>query len=187
MVSGYVTRTRPQTEVRQVTELGIKRLPAAPLFAILPVISGVHLMAISSAYLWFKALHIAFMVTWFAGLFYIPRLFIYHSEASDETDLARFSVMESRLFIIMTIGAALTTLFGLLLLWLNPVLLEQNWFQVKLVFLAAMFVYHYRCYRWIDVLASGDLPDNTRWLRWFNEIPVLFLVGVICLAVIKPF
>ena len=144
-------------------------------------------MTISSAYLWFKALHIAFMVTWFAGLFYIPRLFIYHSEASDEPGLARFSIMERRLFIIMTIGAALTTLFGLLLLRVNPALLDQRWFQVKLVFLAAMFVYHYRCYRWIGILASGDLPDNTRWLRWFNEIPVLFLLGVICFAIIKPF
>lgn len=144
-------------------------------------------MALSSAYLWFKALHIAFMVTWFAGLFYIPRLFIYHTEATERADRARFTVMERRLFIIMSIGAALTTLFGLLLLWVSPSLLNQGWFQLKLAFLAGMFVYHYRCHRWIGVLERGNLPADTRWLRWFNEVPVIFLLGVICLAIVKPF
>lgn len=144
-------------------------------------------MAISSAYLWFKALHIAFMVTWFAGLFYLPRLFIYHVESTEAADQARFTVMERRLFIIMSIGAALTTVFGLLLVWVNPVLLQQGWFQLKLLLLAGMFTYHYRCYRWILSLASGRLPDDTKWLRWFNEIPVIFLLGIICLAVVKPF
>ena len=67
-------------------------------------------MQISSAYLWFKALHIAFMVTWFAGLFYLPRLFIYHAEAADDISRERFNVMERRLFIIMTIGAVLTAI-----------------------------------------------------------------------------
>ena len=144
-------------------------------------------MAISSAYLWFKALHIAFMVTWFAGLFYIPRLFIYHTEATESADRTRFTLMERRLFIIMSIGAVLTTLFGLLLLWVNPTLLGQGWFRLKLAFLAGMFFYHYRCHRWIGALASGNLPPDTRWLRWFNEIPVIFLLGVVCLAIVKPF
>lgn len=144
-------------------------------------------MAISSAYLWFKALHIAFMVTWFAGLFYLPRLFIYHTEATEKADRSRFTLMERRLFIIMSIGAALTTLFGLLLLWVNPALLQQGWFHLKLAFLAGMFFYHYRCHRWVTVLASGDLPPDTRWFRWFNEIPVVFLLGVVFLAVVKPF
>ena len=144
-------------------------------------------MAISAAYLWLKALHIAFMVTWFAGLFYIPRLFIYHTEATEAADRARFTVMERRLFIIMSIGAALTTILGLLLLQVNPALWERGWFQVKLLFIAGMFIYHYRCHRWIDTLASGNLPANSRWLRWFNEIPVIFLLGVICLAIVKPF
>jgi len=144
-------------------------------------------MAISSAYLWFKALHIAFMVTWFAGLFYLPRLFIYHTEASENADRSRFTLMERRLFIIMSIGAAFTTLFGLLLLWVNPALLQQGWFHLKLAFLAGMFIYHYRCHRWVNILASGNLPADTRWFRWFNEIPVIFLLGVVCLAVVKPF
>jgi putative membrane protein len=148
---------------------------------------GIRTMELTSGYLWFKALHIAFMVTWFAGLFYLPRLFIYHSEAEDDLSRDRFNVMERRLFIIMTIGAVLTAIFGLLLLWINQALLQQGWFHVKVALLAGMFVYHLRCNRWIALLKSGRIPDNTKWLRWFNEIPVLFLLGIVCLAVVKPF
>ena len=144
-------------------------------------------MLLGMGYLWVKALHIAFMVTWFAGLFYLPRLFIYHVEASTDTERERFTVMERRLFIIMTIGAILTTVFGLILLWSNPALLAQGWFNLKLLFLAGLLVYHLRCYRWIQTLTAGRLPTDTRWLRWFNEIPVVFLLGIICLAVVKPF
>jgi putative membrane protein len=137
-------------------------------------------------YLWLKALHIAFMVTWFAGLFYLPRLFIYHSQTEDRTSLDRFNVMERRLFAIMSIGAALTAVFGLLLLWVNSALLGQLWFQLKLGLLTAMFVYHWRCHHWISLLRENPASANTKWLRWFNEIPVIFLLGIICLAVIKP-
>jgi len=139
-----------------------------------------------SYYLWLKGLHIAFMVTWFAGLFYLPRLFIYHAEAADPLSRERFSVMEFRLFVIMTIGAALTTLFGLLLLTVNTALLDIRWFQAKLVLLAGLFVYHYRCYAWIGRLRSTEITQPSKWLRWFNEIPVIFLLGIILLAVVKP-
>ncbi len=144
-------------------------------------------MISGTSYLWFKALHVAFMVTWFAGLFYLPRLFIYHSEASNADDKARFTVMERRLFIIMTIGAGLTALFGVALLLINSALLSIGWFQVKLVLLAGLAVYHVRCWGWIARLARGELPDNTRWLRWFNEIPAVFLLAIVCLAIVKPF
>ena len=144
-------------------------------------------MQLAQGYLWFKALHIAFMVTWFAGLFYLPRLFIYHAETRDKTSIERFVVMERRLFAIMTIGAVLTTLFGLILLWINPALLSQGWFKVKLVLLAGLFAYHARCWRWIVRLKAGDLPDGTKWLRWFNEIPTVFLLGIVILAVTKLF
>jgi len=140
-----------------------------------------------SGYLWFKALHVAFMVTWFAGLFYLPRLFIYHSEAGEPADRARFAIMEKRLFAIMSIGATLTTVFGLVMLTINTALLSIGWFHLKLGFLAGLFVYHYRCWRWIRTLEAGQLPPDTRWLRWFNEIPVVFLLGIIVLAVVKPF
>ena len=138
-------------------------------------------------YLWWKALHIAFMVTWFAGLFYLPRLLIYHTESEETSARERFTVMERRLFAIMTIGAALTAIFGLIMLVINTALLQQGWFRIKLLLLVAMVVYHWRCLRWIRELAAGRIPDNSRWLRWFNEIPVLFLLGIICLAIVKPF
>ena len=144
-------------------------------------------MQLSAWYLWLKALHVAFMVSWFAGLFYLPRLFIYHAEATDEPGRERFSVMERRLFIIMTIGAVLTALFGLALLAVNRALLGQVWFQLKLVILVAMVVYHVRCWHWITRLKTGQLPGNTRWLRWFNELPTVFLLSIIALAIVKPF
>jgi putative membrane protein len=144
-------------------------------------------MQIAAFVLWFKGFHIAFMVTWFAGLFYLPRLFIYHAEAADELGRGRFTVMERRLFGIMTVGAVITALFGALLLIMNPRLLAQTWFQIKLIFLAAMFVYHWRCWRWILKLESTTGPQRSTGLRWYNEIPVIFLLGIILLAVLKPF
>ena len=144
-------------------------------------------MQLASWYPGLKALHVAFMVTWFAGLFYLPRLFIYHAEADDPIGIERFGVMERRLYAIMSIGAALTILFGFVLLWLNPALLSQRWFQLKLLLLAGLVVYHLRCRAWIVRLARGERPADTRWLRWFNEIPVIFLLGIIGLAIIKPF
>ncbi len=144
-------------------------------------------MQLAPLFLWFKALHIAFMVTWFAGLFYLPRLFIYHAEAADPGSRRRFTLMEKRLFAIMTIGAVVTALFGLLLLVVNPGLLSTGWFQVKLFFLAAMVIYHWRCWRWITSLASATEPRGTKGLRWFNEIPVVFLLAIVLLAVLKPF
>ena len=144
-------------------------------------------MQLSAGYLWLKALHVAFMVTWFAGLFYLPRLFIYHCESSDKDAQAKFSIMERRLFIIMTIGAVLTTVLGLMLLWINPALLAVGWFKVKLVLLGGLMAYHGRCWRWISRLQAGHIPVHTKWLRWFNEIPTIFLLGIIILAIVKPF
>ena len=145
-----------------------------------------HHIGMSANYLWLKGLHVVFMVTWFAGLFYLPRLLIYHSEAGDSPSRGRFSTMERRLFIIMTIGALLTTIFGVWMLTFNAVLLDVRWFQTKLLFLAGLIVYHYRCYHWIRVLRTQDSPQGTKWLRWFNEIPVVFLLGIVLLAVVKP-
>lgn len=144
-------------------------------------------MQLSAFYLWFKALHIAFMVTWFAGLFYLPRLFIYHAEADDDISRSRFTIMERRLLAIMTLGAILTLVFGLCLLWANPALLKQGWFHVKLALLAGLTIFHVRCGHWIKRLQAGYTTKNTRGLRWFNEIPVFFLLGIIGLAVLKPF
>ncbi|HEX6259019.1 MAG TPA: CopD family protein [Woeseiaceae bacterium] len=143
-------------------------------------------MQSTAYYPWFKALHLAFMVTWFAGLFYLPRLFIYHAETDDAPGRSRFSLMEKRLYAIMTIGATLTAMLGFALLWMNPGLLSAGWFQVKLLLLAALIVYHFRCRHWIRRLEGTSTIEPTRGLRWFNEIPVLFLLGIVLLAVVKP-
>ncbi|MDJ0938950.1 MAG: CopD family protein [Woeseiaceae bacterium] len=143
--------------------------------------------AFAPYYALIKALHVAFMVTWFAGLFYLPRLFIYHTEAADTPSRERFQVMERRLFAIMTIGAVLTAFFGLLLIGVNPGLLGLGWFQLKLALLVGLIIYHYRCHAWIVRLRTAPPSDDTKWLRWFNEIPVFFLLTVIILAVTKAF
>jgi len=143
-------------------------------------------MQLPAYYPWFKGLHIVFMVTWFAGLFYLPRLFIYHAEAADETSRKRFTVMEHRLFAIMTIGAVLTTVFGILLLWLNPALLAATWFRIKLILLAGLVAYHATSRRLITRLAASTAPRPTRGLRWYNEIPAVFLLAIVLLAVLKP-
>ena len=140
----------------------------------------------ASAYLWLKAFHVAFMVTWFAGLFYLPRLFIYHQMATDGLSRDRFIVMERRLFAIMTLGAIVTTLLGAVMLTMNAGLFSMTWFKAKLVLLAGLIVYHFRCYLWMQRLKFASPSQDTRWLRWFNEIPVVFLLGIILLAVLKP-
>jgi len=138
-------------------------------------------------YPWLKALHVAFMVTWFAGLFYLPRLFIYHAQTADAPGRERFEVMEKRLFAIMTIGAAVTVALGYLLVLQNTTVVAQSWFRAKLLLVVGLAVYHYRCYRWTVMLRGETELRDTRWLRWFNEIPAAFLLGIVLLAIAKPF
>lgn len=138
-------------------------------------------------YLWLKGLHIVFMVTWFAGLFYLPRLFIYHQAASDALSRDRFVLMEKRLFAIMTIGAALTVVFGLGMLAINTGLLHALWFQAKLVLLLGLLVFHWRCLVWMRRLRNSAPSEDTRWLRWFNEVPSFLLIAIVLLAILKPY
>ena len=136
---------------------------------------------------WIKAWHVIFMVTWFAGLFYLPRLFVYHASASDAAGIERFRVMEARLFAIMTIGAILTAVFGVWLLARNPALLETGWLRAKLALVLLLVGYHVWCGRLVRTLATGKSAHSARWYRWFNEIPSLLLIGIVLLAVARPF
>ncbi|MEL6870497.1 MAG: CopD family protein [Pseudomonadota bacterium] len=138
-------------------------------------------------YLLFKSLHIVFMVTWFAGLFYLPRLFIYHRAASDQISLERFVIMEKRLFGIMTIGAALTLVFGVSLLLKNPALLKVGWFHAKLLLLLALAHYHMFCRKIMRELAAGECQRSDKWLRFYNEVPAILVLLIVPLAVLKPF
>jgi len=132
-----------------------------------------------------KALHIAFMVTWFAGLFYLPRLFVYHAMAEDRISIERFKVMERKLYWgIMTPGALLTIVFGAWL-WIGWGY-SGAWLNAKLGFVALLVGYHAWCGR---LLADFRADRNTKshvWLRWFNEVPVLALFVIVFLVVFKP-
>ena len=136
--------------------------------------------------LWVKSLHIIFMVTWFAGLFYLPRLFVYHAQTSDSVGHERFVVMERKLFIIMSIGAVLTILFGL---WLVVLRFTQfpYWLHIKLGLVALLIGYHLYCFRIIKRFRNNANLKSHVFYRWFNEAPVLLLFAIVTLAVIKPF
>ena len=136
--------------------------------------------------LWIKSLHIVFMVTWFAGLFYLPRLYVYHAAATDKLSLARFIVMERRLFFIMTLGALLAVLFGIGMIIASPGYLQLGWLRAKLLLVAALVGYHAWCYQLMLELRTGRAPRTQRWYRLFNEAPALLLVAIVVLAVVKP-
>ncbi|HEY7890564.1 MAG TPA: CopD family protein [Steroidobacteraceae bacterium] len=136
--------------------------------------------------LWLKAFHIVFVVTWFAGLFYLPRLFVYHSAATDAIGRERFVVMERRLFKLMTVGGVLTIAFGISMIAAAPGYLSFSWLRVKLALVAGLIVYHCWCYRLICDLRDGRDRRSQRWYRLFNEVPGLFLIAIVVLAVVKP-
>ncbi|MEN9502930.1 MAG: hypothetical protein RI964_2215 [Pseudomonadota bacterium] len=140
-------------------------------------------------YEWLKALHVIFMVTWFAGLFYLPRLYVYHATPENSGTFALFKVMERRLFVMMTIGASLTALFGLIMLAINwqYLLVVTHWFHLKLLLVAGLLAYHYACYRLMLTFRNDANTREHRWYRWFNEVPSLVLIVVVILAVVKPF
>jgi len=136
--------------------------------------------------LWVKSLHIVFMVTWFAGLFYLPRLFVYHALAEDRVSLERFAVMERKLYWgIMTPGALLTLGFGLWL-WLGWGF-SGGWLDAKLALVVLLVAYHLWCGKLMLELRAGRNRRSHRWFRWFNELPVLALFGAVILVVVKPF
>lgn len=133
-----------------------------------------------------KALHIVFMVTWFAGLFYLPRLFVYHAAATDTAGIERFKIMERKLFFgIMTPGAALTVLFGLWL-WLGYGI-TGAWLHWKLALVALLIVYHMYCGKLLLDFKHDRNRHGHVYYRWLNELPVVILFVIVILAVVKPF
>lgn len=139
--------------------------------------------------LWFKALHVIFMVTWFAGLFYLPRLFVYHAQSDPAQTAQRetFKVMQRKLLALTHIGGVLTVLFGSIVLvgWV-PALAQTGWMQIKLLLVLLLIVYHLWCIR---IVAAFREDRNTRshiWYRWFNELPVLLLFGIVIMVIVRP-
>jgi putative membrane protein len=140
--------------------------------------------------MWLKALHLIFMVTWFAGLFYLPRLYVYHAMSDDKISQDRFKIMERKLFFgIMTPGLILTLIFGIWMLvdYAWAMFASQAWLHLKLTLLIGLMVYHYFCYRWLLDFKYDRNQRSHIFYRWMNEVPVLFLFGIILLAVLKPF
>ncbi len=136
-----------------------------------------------------KSLHLIFMVTWFAGLFYLPRLFVYHARSDDAISIDRFKIMERKLYFgIMTPGAVLTLICGCWLALANgwDGYAAQTWFQVKLALLLLLLCYHLHCGKLLQDFKHDRNRHSHVWYRWYNEIPVLFLVAIILLAVYKP-
>jgi protoporphyrinogen IX oxidase len=138
---------------------------------------------------WIKALHVIFMVTWFAGLFYLPRLFVYHALSTDATSLERFKIMEHKLFWgIMTPGAIATTVLGIWMLGLNwTYYVGTGWMRTKLLLLIFLFIYHIWCGKLLTDFKHGRNIHSHVWYRWFNEIPVLFLIAIVILVIVRPF
>ena len=136
--------------------------------------------------LWLKAFHIVFVVTWFAGIFYLPRLFLYHAAATDTVSVERFQTMEKRLFGITTIGATLTLVFGVSILSVVPGLLQAGWLHAKLTLVLVLIAYHGWCYLLMRDLRNGRKHSST-WYRVFNEVPSVLLIAIVVLAVVKPF
>ena len=132
----------------------------------------------------YKTLHIIFMVTWFAGLFYLPRLYVYHAQAEDQISKDRFKIMERKLFWgIMTPGAVLTVLFGVLLIEYHGM---SYWLKMKIILVFVLALYHVWCGVLLEKFKTDSNTHSHVWYRIFNEVPVIFLVLIVALVVYKP-
>ena len=138
--------------------------------------------------LWLKAFHIIGVVSWFAALLYLPRLYVYHAQmVGDPVGNARFKVMERKLFMIMTIAAVIAIGFGVSMLAAAPDFLLMRWLQVKLALVFLLVAYHGACFALLQQFAADRNAHSERWYRLFNEVPALMLIAIVILVVVKPF
>ncbi|WP_428610333.1 CopD family protein [Sedimenticola sp.] len=139
--------------------------------------------------MWLKAWHLIFMVTWFAGIFYLPRLFVYHAMTEDAAGRERFKTMERKLYYFTTPWMILTLLFGIWMLYdyAWAAYGKMLWLHIKLVLIGLLVIYHFYCGRLVKQFAEDTNRHSHVWYRWFNEVPVLILFAVVLLAVLKPF
>jgi putative membrane protein len=139
--------------------------------------------------LWIKAFHIIALVAWFAGLFYLPRLFVYHADAVDPISIQRFKIMEWRLYYAITWpAAALTTMLGIGLILFNPsYYLHAGWMHAKFLLVFVLWGFHFSCGHFRKQFFVDSQQRTARFFRMFNEIPTLLLIGIVILVVVKPF
>lgn len=139
--------------------------------------------------LFIKSFHIIAVIAWFAGLFYLPRLFVYHAQANDQISLDRFKIMERRLYYSITWPSAIvTTLLGIWLICYNPTYyLKAGWMHAKLGLILILWIYHLFCGHYLKAFARDRNSKSSKFFRVFNEMPTLLLVGIVILVVAKPF
>jgi putative membrane protein len=138
--------------------------------------------------LWVKAFHIIFVVTWFAGLFYLPRLFVYHAQCEDTLGRERFKIMERKLYRgIMHPSAVLAVGLGFGLLHFTPAWLSAGWLHTKIFLVLLLIGYHFYCGRLLIAFREDRNRHSHVFYRWLNEFPVLILAGAVILVVVKPF
>lgn len=140
-------------------------------------------------FLWLKAFHIIAVVTWFAAIFYLPRLFVYHADANDEVSRERFKVMERKLYRgIMTPSMVVVIALGIWMLSMNTSFyFSQGWMHAKLTLVALLVVYHFYCGHLLKVFKEDRNTRSHVFYRWFKEVPVFILLGVVILVVVRPF
>jgi putative membrane protein len=139
-------------------------------------------------YLWFKAFHIIAVICWFAALFYLPRLFVYHAMSEDSPSIARFKIMERKLYRgIGTPSMIASLILGIMMLVSNPALMSAGWVHAKLTLVVILLGYHHFCGRILRQFAADQNQRSHVFYRWFNEFPVLLLLAIVILAVVKPF
>lgn len=137
---------------------------------------------------WLKAFHIIAVVCWFAGIFYLPRLFVYHALATDQATREHLKIMERKLYRFVTPFAILTIALGLAMVLLNPqYYAHAGWLQAKILLVVPLAIYHWHCGRLVRRFAADRIEHSHIYYRWFNELPVLLLFAIVILAVVKPF
>jgi putative membrane protein len=137
--------------------------------------------------LWLKSFHVIFVVTWFAGLFYLPRLFVYTAMTDDENTRSTLLKMQRKLLGITNVGGALAVIFGVWMVIELPAWLSQSWIHWKMNLVILLIAYHVWCIRLVRRFARGETPHSHVWFRWFNEVPAVLLIGIVLLVVFKPF
>ncbi|GAA0837360.1 protoporphyrinogen oxidase HemJ [Marinomonas arenicola] len=139
--------------------------------------------------LWIKAFHVISLVCWFAALFYLPRLFVYHASSTDQASIDRFKIMERKLYRgIMTPAAIATVVFGIWLVSYSPsYYLSAAWFHAKITLVIILLGYHHACGRLLKKFAAGQNTRGHVFYRWFNEFPVIILIAIVILVIVKPF
>lgn len=137
--------------------------------------------------LWIKSFHIIFVVSWFAGLFYLPRIFVNHAMATEPAEIARLKLMEAKLYRFVTPIGALAIIFGLWL-WLGyREIFSGGWLHVKLMLVLFLVAYHFYCGKLVKQFAADQNTRSHVFYRWFNEAPVLILAAIVILVTVKPF